>query len=178
MHDVLLVGIDDGERLASPGIIWKVYGRSWEVLCVGSLTWRQAGSRANKRSHKFVLSGPYFIFVREANRIGKPILWDDIFRFHVQHFFQHGDPAPAISKAILAEESARAKAFLSEVKNARIWSDIRLVSNPARRKKKAILQDDESGSLPPKRSVRLLQREKIAKQQQERSRKAAQVRSG
>ena len=158
----LYVGIDNGEYLAAPGIIWHVYGRSWEVLLTGSLNWKLS-DQGNKRSHKLVLGGPHFVFVRRADKIGTNIGWEDIFKFHATQFFQYGTPASAVTKTIMAQESARAKAFLADVKNARIWSDIRIIQNPAVRRKRKFLEAEPENSAPtgaPKRSARLLQREK------------------
>ena len=174
----MYVGVDDGERLAAPGIVWQVYDRSWEVLFTGSLAWKHVASRV-KRSHKIVLSGPHFIFVRPADLIGKPICWGDIYKFHVQNFFTHGDPAPVVNKATLAEEFDRTQAFLSEVENPKIWSDIRLVTNPARRRRKNKILSGDEDALPLKRSRRLMELERKTsinrKQEEERTRKAEEM---
>lgn len=121
------LGIDDGSNLAAPGIVWDVYGTSWEVLFTGSVAWKRGGERQNKRSHKLKLSGPHFVFVRRSEHVGTPIAWDKIRKFHSQLFFLHGTPAREVSKANMHKAAKEVNNFLGDVRNPRIWSDVKLV---------------------------------------------------
>lgn len=176
-------GIDDGERLAATGIVWHVYERAWEVIFTGSLSWKHVERRSKSRSHKIVLSGPHFIFVRNANLMGTAIRWEDICKFHCQHFFSRGVPASTVDKNTLAKEIALTDSFLSDVKNPRIWSDVRLVSFPQRRHRggsdeKVEHQDADVMSLPLKRSRRIQELEKkTATAKKERDRQQQELRN-
>lgn len=156
-------GIDNGERLAAPGIVWQVFGKAWEVLFTGSVGWKQSETKNNKRSHKLILHGPHFVFVRDANLVGSPISWESIQKFHVQIFFLEGEPMSKVNKADMAAALLQAGNFLTEVKNCRIWSDIKLVLNPSRNKKRknipavpVVLQQNDKNVNPSKRASRRL----------------------
>ena len=123
-----------------------MHGESWEVLFTGSVAWKKAESKkgnGNNRSHKLDLGGPHFVFVREAKLVGKPIAWNDIWKFHAQLFFDKGYPAARVFKAALAAALLLGQNFLREVLNPHIWSDVKLVRQPTRTKKRKL-----SESLP------------------------------
>ena len=61
-------------------MVWEVHGLFWEVMFTGSLAWKEPD---NRRSHKIVLNGPHFIFVRDAKLVGKAIVCEDLSKFHV-----------------------------------------------------------------------------------------------
>ena len=120
-----------------------MHGESWEVLFTGSVAWKKAESKGkgNKRSHKLDLGGPHFVFVREAKLVGKPIAWNDIWKFHAQLFFDKGYPAARVYKANLAAALLLGQNFMREVINPHIWSDVKLVKlvrQPTRTKKRKL----------------------------------------
>lgn len=124
-------GIDDGQRLAATGIVWKIFGSNLEVVFTGSLGWsNSAGRGGNKRSHKVNIPGPHFVFVRPAALLGKPIKWSDLQKLHVQTFFLHGEPNMTFYKATLVQEDRVARKFLSRVDDPKNWFNITLLQSP------------------------------------------------
>ena len=131
---VFCAGIDNGTHLAAPGIVWSVNGETWEVLFAGSVAWKR-GAEKNSRSHKLTLGGPQLVFVRPAAFLGKPIAWDQTQKFHVPRFFDKGLPAREVNKSNLSKAVKHMNNFLEDVRNPKIWSDIKIVRErkPAKR---------------------------------------------
>ena len=112
-------GIDNGTRLAAPGIVWSVSGETWEVLFTGSVGWKR-GVEKNSRSHKLPLAGPHFVFVRQCEFLGKPISWGQINKFPAPRFFAKGKPARVVDKTNLAIAVKNMNVFLEDVRNPKI----------------------------------------------------------
>lgn len=86
--------------------------------------------------------------------MGQAIKWVDIKKFHATHFFSYGNPAVDVNKSTLAVESDMARQFIRDVNNPKIWSDIKLVANP--RKRRQLYRSPKKHS-EPKRSRRILE---------------------
>jgi len=159
----LFVGIDSGNRLAATGILWHVHDRTWEVLFTGSLSWKDQTARGNLRSHKIIIQGPHFVFVRDSKHMDKKISWGDVSKFPARDFFNYGDPGSEVDPTILARESGLVKRFLLK-KQSKCWSEVRLVAQVRKRTVAAVCapqpQPKSSVHLPVKRSRRIIENQK------------------
>ena len=91
------------------------------------MAWKRGGDKHNKRSHKLTLSGPHFVFVRASEYVGTPITWENIRKFHAQLFFEKGTPAREVSKANMSKAVQHMNSFLGDIRNPRVWSDVKLI---------------------------------------------------
>ena len=93
-------GLDNGTRLAAPGILWKIFDQDVEVVFTGSLGWKnKAGRRGNRRSHHIQLPGPHYVFVRAAEHMGQKLHWSQLRKVLAQVFFNSALPEKKIHKA-------------------------------------------------------------------------------
>ena len=155
---VLFAGIDNGKRLAATGILWHVHDHTWEVLFTGSMSWKDETAKGNLRSHKIVIKGPHFVFVRNRQLLGSKVVWRDVNRFPARDFFNYGTPGSEVDPTVLARESVLVKRFLQE-KQPKGWSEVRVVSQ-VKKEKVVAVRESSSGRLPIKRSRRIQENQK------------------
>ena len=159
---VLFAGIDNGKRLAATGILWHVHDHTWEVLFTGSLSWKDETAKGNQRSHKIMIKGPHFVFVRNEKLMGETIDWHDVNKFPARDFFNYGVPGSEVDPTVLARESGLVRSFLQK-KQPKGWSEVRVVSQVKKEKVVAVRLSrpkPRESRLPIKRSRRILENQK------------------
>ena len=159
---MLFAGIDNGKRLAATGILWHVHDHTWEVLFTGSLSWKDETAKGNLRSHKILITGPHFVFVRNQKLLGEKVVWHDVNKFPARDFFHYGVPGSEVDPTVLARESGLVRRFLQE-KQPKGWSEVRVVSQVKKEKVVAVRASrpkPSSGRLPIKRSRRILENQR------------------
>ena len=120
-----------------PGILWHVHDRTWEVMFTGSLSWKDETAKGNLRSHKILIKGPHFVFVRNQKLLGGKIVWHDVNKFPARDFFNYGVPDSEVDPTVLARESGLVRRFLQQ-KQPKGWSEVWLVSQVRKQKVVAV----------------------------------------
>ena len=142
--------VDNKTCLAKTGLLWTVENRDVEVVCIGTLGWKDGGKLGNKRSHKIVPCGTFCVFVRNAALMGCVLAFQQLRRINAKDFFSCGTPHKYINLSSLAREIELVKAFFSSCgPDIDKWQHIKLQQvggKPTKRIKG-----------PVKRSRRLLQ---------------------
>ena len=153
-------GLDNGTRLAAPGILWKIFDEDVEVVFTGSLGWKnKAGRRGNRRSHHIQLPGPHYVFVRAAELIGQQLHWSQLRKVLAQVFFNSALPEKKIHKSAVLLERVLAKAFLRTVSSPRKWYDVEMIEESTPRKMHDLTAEASENAGRRKRSRRIFESE-------------------
>ena len=86
--------VDDGVKLATPGILWCLQEIDQEVVLIASLGWRSY--KKNSRSHKVSPSGPIYAFVRDVGYVGQPLRFSHVQKVNIHTLFVKGIPAAEV----------------------------------------------------------------------------------
>ena len=120
---LVFAAVDDGVKLATPGILWCLQETNQEVVLIASLGWRSY--KRNSRSHKVSPSGPIYAFVRDVGYVGQPLRFSHVQKVHIHTLFLKGIPAAEVD----VDDMQRARKLSSDfvranASNTNSWKTI------------------------------------------------------
>ena len=134
-------GVDDGRRIAATGIVWELFGISYEVVLCASLGW--STSKGNYLSHKVVPTGSVYVFLREVQYADSPIVFGVLNKINCHGFFRLAEPACDVLVDQIKKTSDFLKDFLRHnTDDVKLWTSVTTIKTATTRRvlrpKKAI----------------------------------------
>ena len=126
---MLVDAVDDGVRLASPGIRWSVYDTTWEVVLIASLGWRSVKNKS--RSHQVRPSTAIYVFLRKVVYVGAPVRFTHLMKVHCHNMFTKGKVEAVVDVDDVQKARKLRDAFVHEHKaNTKDWKKVPTITQP------------------------------------------------
>ena len=126
-------GVDDGRRIAATGIVWELFGISYEVVLCASLGW--STSKGNSLSHKVVPTGSVYVFLREVQYADSPIVFGVLNKINCHGFFRLGEPASDVLVDQIKKTSDFLKDFLRHnTDDVKLWTSVTTIKTTTTRR--------------------------------------------
>ena len=126
---LLVDAVDDGVRLASPGIRWSIYDSTWEVVFTASLGWRSLKNKS--RSHQVRPSTAIYAFLRKVVYVGAPIRFTHLKKVHCHNLFTKGNVEAVVDVDDVQKARDLRDEFIKEQKsNTKSWQKVPTLTQP------------------------------------------------
>ena len=127
---LLVDAVDDGVRLAAPGIRWCIYDCDWEVVLTASLGWRSLKNKS--RSHQVRPSTAIYAFLRKVVYVGAPIRFTHLNKVHCHNLFTKGKVAAVVDVDDVQKARKLRDEFIEENKtNTKLWKKVATLTQPS-----------------------------------------------
>ena len=126
---LLVDAVDDGVRLASPGIRWSIYDSTWEVVLTASLGWRSLKNKS--RSHQVRPSTAIYAFLRKLVYVGAPIRFTHLCKVHCHNLFTKGNVEAVVDVDDVQKARKLRDEFIQEHKaDTKSWKKVTTLTQP------------------------------------------------